>query len=156
MVRTLNALWEDREAVRLKFAHEDKVENAHSRLLALIERLSAGESGPSRPHAKPASPAFERALFYELQDALISLGKLDPQPRGYAFEAFLKTAFTKSGLEAREPLRLRGEQIDGSFIRANETYLLEAKWQTRRATPTAYLFFTARSSGRLLGRAVCL
>lgn len=129
VVRTLNALWEYREAVRLKFTHEDKVQNAHGRLLALIERLSAGEGGPSRPQAKPAPPVFGRALFSELQGALISLGKLDPQPRGYAFEAFLKTAFTKFGLEAREPFRLRGEQIDGSFILANETYLLEAKWQ---------------------------
>ena len=33
------------------------------------------------------------------------------------------------GLEAREPFRLRGEQIDGSFVLQGETYLLEAKWQ---------------------------
>jgi restriction endonuclease Mrr len=32
-------------------------------------------------------------------------------------------------LEARDPFRLRGEQIDGSFLLSNEVYLLEAKWQ---------------------------
>jgi hypothetical protein len=54
---------------------------------------------------------------------------LDPQPRGYAFEDFLKTSFTAFGLEARDPFRLRGEQIDGSFLLGYEVYLLEAKWQ---------------------------
>ncbi len=52
-----------------------------------------------------------------------------PQARGYAFEAFLKSLFDTYGLKARDPFRNRGEQIDGSFILASETYLLEAKWQ---------------------------
>jgi hypothetical protein len=36
-------------------------------------------------------------------------------------------------LEPREGFRLKGEQIDGSFLLHNEIYLLEAKWQN---TPT--------------------
>ena len=35
-------------------------------------------------------------------------------------------------LEAREAFRLRGEQIDGSFVLGHETYVLEAKWQSGR------------------------
>jgi hypothetical protein len=54
---------------------------------------------------------------------------LSLQARGYAFESFLKTLFNKFGLEARDPFRLRGEQIDGSFLLGSDTYLLEAKWQ---------------------------
>ena len=154
VVRTLNALWEYREAVRLKFAHEDKVQNAHGRLLALVERLSGGEGASSRSQAKPA-PAFERAVFAELQDALISLGKLDPQPRGYAFEAFLKSAFTKFGLEAHEPFRIRGEQIDGSFVLGNETYLLEAKWQNGPCGADHLHTFHGKISRRPLGRVGC-
>src|SRR5215217_5301486 len=34
-----------------------------------------------------------------------------------------------SGLEREPHYRLVGEQIDGSFVLNNETYLLEAKWQ---------------------------
>ncbi len=49
--------------------------------------------------------------------------------RGYEFEKFLKRLFDLYGLAAKEPFRLRGEQIDGSFQFANETYLVEAKWQ---------------------------
>jgi hypothetical protein len=37
--------------------------------------------------------------------------------------------FDKFGLQARDPFRLRGEQIDGSFLLGSEIYLLEGKWQ---------------------------
>ena len=36
--------------------------------------------------------------------------------------------FDANGLGARASFRLVGEQIDGSFELASETYLLEAKW----------------------------
>lgn len=70
LVRTLNSLWEYREAVRQHRGKLETVENAHGRLLS----------------------AF--------------------------------------GLEAREPFRLKGEQIDGSFVLQGETYLVEVKWQS--------------------------
>lgn len=41
--------------------------------------------------------------------------------------------FDAYGLEARDAFRLKGEQIDGSFQLANETYLLEAKWQNAQS-----------------------
>jgi Restriction endonuclease len=127
VIRTLNALWEYREAVRQSFGHEDKVQNAHGRLLSLINRLSGG-SAPSVTKSTVV-PAFDRELYSNLRADLLKLASIAPQPRGYAFELFLKTLFDKFGLEARDPFRLRGEQIDGSFVLADETYLLEAKWQ---------------------------
>lgn len=53
---------------------------------------------------------------------------LAPHARGYAFEGFLKDLFNAFGLAAQEPFRLRGEQIDGSFLLGSNIYLLEAKW----------------------------
>lgn len=53
---------------------------------------------------------------------------LAPHARGYAFEGFLKDLFHAFGLAAQGPFRLRGEQIDGSFLLGGDTYLLEAKW----------------------------
>ncbi|UUX97764.1 restriction endonuclease [Aquabacterium sp. J223] len=41
-------------------------------------------------------------------------------------------------MQAREPFRLRGEQIDGSFQVQGETYLVEAKWHSAQ-TPAADL-----------------
>ncbi len=69
------------------------------------------------------------ARLAQLSGDLIALSQLDPQPRGYAFEKFLKNLFDAYGMEGRDPFRLKGEQIDGSFLHANDTYLLEAKWQ---------------------------
>lgn len=127
-VRTLKALWEYREAVRLRNQQLDNVENAEGRLLALINRLE-GKPEPAKPAGKPPSPAFDRPRLIQLRKELLALHQLAPQARGYAFEKLLCNIFNAYGLEAREPFRLQGEQIDGSFQLSNETYLLEAKWQ---------------------------
>jgi Restriction endonuclease len=128
VVRTLNALWEYREAIRQRFGQEEKLQNPHGRLLAILDRLGPGNLKESQDQIRVA-PAVDRAKFSLLQADLISLSKLEPQPRGFAFEKFLKVLFNSFGLEAHDAFRLRGEQIDGSFLLLNEVYLLEAKWQ---------------------------
>lgn len=69
----------------------------------------------------------------ELANQLIQLSMLAPQPRGYAFEKFLRDLFETYALAPRGSFRLLGEQIDGSFTLDGETYLLEAKWQNRQS-----------------------
>lgn len=128
MVRTLKALWEYREAVRTRDQQSDTMDNAEGRLLALINRLE-GKPEASKPAGQPPASAFDRPRLVQLRTELLSLHQLAPQARGYAFEKLLRDIFNAYGLEAREPFRLRGEQIDGSFQLSNETYLLEAKWQ---------------------------
>lgn len=127
-IRTLKALWEYREAVRYRNQELDTVENAEGRLLALINRLE-GKPEAVKPTGTPPSPAFDRPRLIQLRAELLALDQLAPQARGYAFEKLLCNIFNVYGLEAREPFRLQGEQIDGSFQLSNETYLLEAKWQ---------------------------
>ena len=127
-VRALNALWEYREAVRQRAGKEENVNNAHGQLLALINRLQEKTESPLSTQQKPA-PAFDRQKASLLQSELVALAQMAPQPRGYAFEKFLKQLFDAYGLAAREPFRLQGEQIDGSFQLGNETYIVEAKWQ---------------------------
>jgi hypothetical protein len=126
VVRTLRALWEYREASRMARRLQETVPNAEGRLLELINRLEGG--APREPAAKPP-PAFDREKVLELRGEFGALMTMQPQPRGYAFEKFLKRLFTFYGMEARSAFRLRGEQIDGSFVLGSETYLLEAKWQ---------------------------
>ncbi len=65
----------------------------------------------------------------QLADRLIEVSSLPAQKRGYEFEKFLKGLFDAYDLSARASFRLIGEQIDGSFVVHNDTYLLEAKWQ---------------------------
>jgi len=127
VVRTLEALWEYREAIRVRAGQDEKIPNAHGRLLAVINGLRDGSANPSKVQA--TVPAVEHAVFDQLRTELQSLSALEPQPRGYAFEGFLIKLFNTFKLEARDPFRLRGEQIDGSFLLGAETYLLEGKWQ---------------------------
>jgi hypothetical protein len=98
-------------------------------LLELINRIEGG-AATSTPST---APAFDREKVLQLQAEFSVLATLAPQPRGYAFEKFLRDLFTFYGLEARGAFRLIGEQIDGSFLLGSELYLLEAKWQNAQA-----------------------
>lgn len=130
-VRTLQALWEYREAERLRNGAGESYPNAGQEFQALLARV-AGRSPTSAPGpvaASQSSPQMDAALSEALKETLLNVTQLAPQPRGYAFERFLKDLFDASGLKGRASFRLVGEQIDGSFELGGETYLLEAKWQ---------------------------
>ena len=128
-LRTLEALWEVRAAFLLRTCRDDPVKNAEARYLALINRLGGSPDTAQGPQEAP-KPAFDQTRIATLRDDVVKLSGLAPQARGYAFETFLKSLFEVYGLKPREAFRIRGEQIDGSFVLANETYLLEAKWES--------------------------
>ncbi len=129
VVQALRALWEYRETLPSRY-HRDDLVKPHVRLLDLIHRLEGGKPTPPPVAPKLAADAVRIA---QLRQDLIAITQLAPQPRGYAFEKFLKELFDACGMKGREPFRLRGEQIDGSFQLDNETYLLEAKRQNEAA-----------------------
>jgi len=138
-IRTLKSLWEYREALHQHSGAVGKVvENVHGRFLELINRLEGRPENALFTGYQVPAPAFDRPKLLQLKADLVSLSGLAPQARGYAFEKFLKQLFDVYGLAAQEPFRLRGEQIDGSFQFAHETYLVEAKWQAQ-ATGAAEL-----------------
>lgn len=125
-IRTLRALSEYRAALLARCKLDDPSRNSEGRLLSLIKRLGGStESSIQEPPKRALNPA----KLQSLQEDLLQVSTLEPQARGYAFETFLREAFNVFGLAAREPFRNRGEQIDGSFILGNETYLLEARWR---------------------------
>ena len=127
--RALRVLWEHREALRGP-AVPDPLVRAAGQYAALIARLEG--SGPSTPVNVVTAPAIEAIQFDRFRARLIAMRDLAPQQRGYDFERFLQDLFNAFRLSAREPFRLVGEQIDGSFELAGETYLIEAKWLARK------------------------
>ena len=130
VIKTLKALWEYRDATRRSNGQTESVQNAHERFLTLIRRL---EGKPDiQPTQQATKTAYDRPQMLALGQKLLGLTKLPPQNRGYAFEIFLKDLFNAFGLEAQAPFRLKGEQIDGSFLLQGQTYLLEAKWQAAK------------------------
>lgn len=68
----------------------------------------------------------------ELIEKLIEIEKLPSKQRGFAFEKFLYELFEVFELKPRSSFRLEGEQIDGSLELDGETYLIEAKWESKQ------------------------
>lgn len=127
-LKALNAIWDYRVTLLQRVETADPVKNAEARYTALVKRLGGKPDEAQGPQEAP-KPAFDSAKIDALSSEIIALSSLDPQARGYRFEEFLTAMFNAYGLRPREPFRNRGEQIDGSFVLAHETYLLEAKWQ---------------------------
>ena len=98
-------------------------------LIQQILTKLGGVSVDSNLQQEEDADALEEGISKRLISRLLEVTSLPPQKRGYEFEIFLKELFDAYGLSARASFRLTGEQIDGSFVMHNETYLLEAKWQ---------------------------
>lgn len=98
-------------------------------LIQQILTKLGGVSVDSNLQQEDDADALEEGISKRLISRLLEVTSLPPQKRGYEFEIFLKELFGAYGLSARASFRLTGEQIDGSFVMHNETYLLEAKWQ---------------------------
>lgn len=79
---------------------------------------------------------------------------MKPQERGIMFEVFLKQLFQRSGIEMGDPLRLTGEQIDGSFKFEGENYIVEAKWQEASVATSQLYTFAHKVDGKMYGRGV--
>jgi predicted protein tyrosine phosphatase len=128
-ISVLSALWEYRGAQQRRNRIEEKIPDAEPEFRGLIERLG-GKHAPVKTPAPsaPVARSIDSAVLASLKSRLIQIAGLEPQPRGYEYERFLKDLFDTNGLSARSSFRLVGEQIDGSFESSGETYLLEAKW----------------------------
>lgn len=127
-LKALLALWDYREASAVVEDYEELNADVTRAFFAIIKRLGGvtPQTLPSEP--VPNSTKIDLARAKALSNRLLEVSKLAPHPRGYAFESFLKEVFDAYGLSPRASFRLIGEQIDGSFVLAEQTYLLEAKW----------------------------
>ena len=123
--RALKALKEHREALRPS-DQGDPFPKAAGQFAGIVAKLMG--SGSTAPVNVVSAPAIKAIEFDRFRTRLMEIRDQPPHQRGYDFERFLKDLFDAFHLTAREPYRLLGEQIDGSFTLAGETYLLEAKW----------------------------
>ena len=110
----------------------------------IIERLGGTPPVPEVPSSAAARSQIDTGTASSLAGQLLEIAKLEPQPRGYAFEKFLNAVFEAYGLSPRAPFRLTGEQIDGSFVAGGDVYLLEAKWTNRLVGVATLRSFNAK------------
>ena len=144
-LRVLNSLWEYRAVKRKRAGVEEENPQYVSEFWELIARL--GGKPPNHQKGNSQTVQVEKMddhLANKLLGKLMEVSTLDPQPRGYAFEKFLKELFDACGLSGRASFRLVGEQIDGSFEMMGETYLLEAKWTNQQVDATDLRAFNAK------------
>jgi hypothetical protein len=102
-------------------------DSARQLLLQIVRRC--GGISERSTQSQDGVTVLDQKVSEGLVARLLQVTSATPQRRGFEFEAFLKELFDAFGLSARASFRLTGEQIDGSFVLHNETYLLEAKWQ---------------------------
>lgn len=140
--RTIWVLWNYKKAFAVR---TDSAADLEGRVLDLAGRLEGTRVSNDRP---PPQPARNSALIARLRKDLIDISGLAPQARGYAFEKFLKGAFNLYGMMARDSFRLRGEEIDGSFVLDHETYLFEAKWRFELTGVDDLLVFDGKLGSR--------
>jgi hypothetical protein len=85
----------------------------------------------------------------ELKARLIGLHQdTNRQAAGLAFEALLTDLFAFADLSPRGSFRVVGEQIDGSFVLDDQTYLVEAKWTAASIAEDALLVFYGKVSAK--------
>lgn len=137
-----------------------EVEELNSRLLSLgykskhltnldfLSMLQDNDLGGSNRAETPLKVSISGSDRERLLNSLMDIGKLDPQPRGFAFERFLNELFGAYGLNPGKSFRLVGEQIDGSFDCASSTYLLEAKWVAKQVDQAQLLAFKGKVDGK--------
>jgi len=70
------------------------------------------------------------------------------QNAGLQLEKVLNRLFDLHSLSPREPFRVTGEQIDGSFELDHEVYLLEAKWHQDPIPERDLLVFRGKIEGK--------
>jgi hypothetical protein len=99
-----------------KSKQPEKLENPQERLLALVSRLRGNSEEPKA--TSTPQPTFDPEKIAHLRTKLLALSHLAPQPRGFAFEEFLKQLFDLYGLEPRECPPVGGA---GGLMRSADT-----------------------------------
>lgn len=72
----------------------------------------------------------------------------DRNGAGLALEKVLNRLFAMFGLQPRQPFRVVGEQIDGSFQMGDQVYLLESKWEKEALCEAPLLVFRGKIEGK--------
>ncbi len=85
----------------------------------------------------------------ELKDKFFELAADHDRNRaGFALEKLLNRLFELFDLQPRQPFRVVGEQIDGSFQLDSHIYLLESKWEKQPLREADLLVFRGKIEGK--------
>lgn len=114
-----------------------------TRAMRTVERIQEKEQAVSS-----ARTEHRRALAILMHDLESLVVESNRQRAGLALEGLLNRLFALFGLAPREPFRVVGEQIDGSFELDHAVYLLEAKWEQAPMPEKELLVFRGKIEGK--------
>jgi hypothetical protein len=113
----------------------------------IVARLLNETTNPSQATSKlqePLKPQLSAALSELRQEFSDLATEQDRAKAGLALEKLLHRLFVLFQLHPRQPFRVVGEQIDGSFELDGHFYLVEAKWEHRPLPEADLLVFAGK------------
>jgi hypothetical protein len=132
----------------LDFQGEGGPRNDACRLI--VARLFGRVAGKSEPEDAESLEERRRSKsLSRLKEIFLALA-VDPNRNavGLALEKLLNELFEVFGLKPRQPFRVIGEQIDGSFELQGQVYLLESKWEKNALPEADLLVFRGKIEGK--------
>jgi hypothetical protein len=118
----------------------------------IVARLLGRRPGKPVTHAQgPESVEGHRrsGVLGRLKDNFLGLAvNPDRSAAGLALEKLLNELFDVFGLKPRQPFRVIGEQIDGSFELEGQVYLMESKWEKDALPEADLLVFRGKIEGK--------
>lgn len=148
-------------ATKIKAAKE-AVAHLKSLVKPYEQALAEHQRGREKIAAARVEAANRRATkqrLAELQTRYLEIVQMEPRPRGFALEPFLRDLFDTFDLDPKASFKISGEQIDGGFTLDSEHFILEAKWEGSPADRAALDVFAAkveRKSENTLGLFVAI
>lgn len=119
----------------------------------IVARLLGNGPGPrartDTQHKEESSRQDRSKALRELKEEFFRLAaESDRNKAGLALERLLNRLFETFQLKPRQPFRVTGEQIDGSFELDGQIYLLESKWERDPLPEADLLVFRGKIEGK--------
>jgi hypothetical protein len=116
----------------------------------IVSRLLKGSTATATPYKEQSSEEQQRRqVLGQLKEEFFRLAAdSDRNKAGLALEKLLNRLFDAFTLRPRQPFRVVGEQIDGSFELDGQIYLLESKWEKHPLPEADLLVFRGKIEGK--------
>ncbi|MGH9447822.1 MAG: hypothetical protein ACRD3O_19180 [Terriglobia bacterium] len=117
----------------------------------IVARLLGVSSAPQRDSGSqdPSQKQRQSKVLVQLKENFDRLAvKTDRNEAGLGLEKLLNQLFEIFELRPRQPFRVVGEQIDGSFELDGQIYLLESKWEKDALPEADLLIFRGKIEGK--------
>ena len=120
----------------------------------IVARLLQKSSGPredsgSQQKEQLSQQQRRSQVLRQLKEDFFRLAAEGDRNRaGLALEKLLNRLFEIFELRPRQPFRVVGEQIDGSFELESQVYLLESKWEKQPLPEADLLIFRGKIEGK--------